>query len=316
MAPSRRTVLATGAAGLITAAASANAQTRGQGSPPQPMRPGRGGTDPGPRNLPIEMQNPDIFVPPPTDHGTVANLKFPFSALAHAARARRLDPPGHRARARHLQGDRRRQHAAQGRRRARAALAQGGRVGLHAQGPRADHRRRRGGPPVPGRRRRRRPVELPVRHPALDPGAGGRRLRVPAGLRRRQLQRGQHLLAHRLVRTCRPRCWPRTSACRRRLRQHPRRASSTSSRRRCPARSPRTGSPAPGRCPARSATGCWRRSRSAPRAARSASPTPPTSRPPTRSPPRSSRSSRAACASCTGIRTRTSGSTTSPARAA
>ena len=44
------------------------------------MRPGRGGTDPGPRNIPIEMQNPDIFVPPPTDHGTVANLKFPFSA--------------------------------------------------------------------------------------------------------------------------------------------------------------------------------------------------------------------------------------------
>jgi len=80
MAPSRRTVLATGAAGLVTAAASANAQTSGQGSPPQPMRPGRGGTDPGPRNIPIEMQNPDIFVPPPTDHGTVANLKFPFSA--------------------------------------------------------------------------------------------------------------------------------------------------------------------------------------------------------------------------------------------
>ena len=80
MAPSRRTVLATGAAGLVTAAASANAQTTGQGSPPQPMRPGRGGTDPGPRNIPIETQNPDIFVPPPTDHGTVANLKFPFSA--------------------------------------------------------------------------------------------------------------------------------------------------------------------------------------------------------------------------------------------
>jgi len=80
MAPSRRTVLTTGAAGLVTAAASANAQTTGQGSPPQPMRPGRGGTDPGPRNIPIEMQNPDIFVPPATDHGTVANLKFPFSA--------------------------------------------------------------------------------------------------------------------------------------------------------------------------------------------------------------------------------------------
>ena len=78
MAPSRRTVLSTAAAGLVTAAA--NAQTTGQGSPPQPMRPGRGGTDPGPRNIPLELQNPDIFVPPPTDHGTVANLKFPFAA--------------------------------------------------------------------------------------------------------------------------------------------------------------------------------------------------------------------------------------------
>ena len=80
MAPSRRTVLSTAAAGLVTAAAAANAQTIGQGSRPQPMRPGRGGTDPGPRNIPLELQNPDIFVPPPTDHGTVANLKFPFAA--------------------------------------------------------------------------------------------------------------------------------------------------------------------------------------------------------------------------------------------
>ena len=80
MAPSRRTVLTTGAAGLVTAAAAAHAQTSGQGSPPQPMRPGRGGTDPGARNIPVELQNPDIFVPPATDHGTVPNLKFPFSA--------------------------------------------------------------------------------------------------------------------------------------------------------------------------------------------------------------------------------------------
>jgi oxalate decarboxylase len=34
---------------------------------------------PGPRNIPLELENPDIYVPPATDHGTVANLKFPFS---------------------------------------------------------------------------------------------------------------------------------------------------------------------------------------------------------------------------------------------
>jgi oxalate decarboxylase len=78
MDPSRRTILSTAAAGLVTAAA-ANAQTPGTPTPPQPMRPGRGGTDPGPRNIPLELQNPDIYVPPATDHGTVPNLKFPFS---------------------------------------------------------------------------------------------------------------------------------------------------------------------------------------------------------------------------------------------
>src|SRR6516162_5646679 len=79
MSLSRRTVLSTAAVGIATVAA-ANAQTpTAPGGTPQPMRPGRGGTDPGPRNVPLELQNPDIYVPPATDHGTVANLKFPFS---------------------------------------------------------------------------------------------------------------------------------------------------------------------------------------------------------------------------------------------
>jgi oxalate decarboxylase len=79
MSLSRRTVLSTAAVGLATVAA-ANAQTPNTPSgTPQPMRPGRGGTDPGPRNVPVELQNPDIYVPPATDHGTVPNLKFPFS---------------------------------------------------------------------------------------------------------------------------------------------------------------------------------------------------------------------------------------------
>ena len=71
---SRRSILSAAASGgLLTAAASA------QTSLPQPQRPGVGGTDPGPRNLVREQQNPDIIVPPSTDHGTLPNLRFSFS---------------------------------------------------------------------------------------------------------------------------------------------------------------------------------------------------------------------------------------------
>jgi oxalate decarboxylase len=49
------------------------------GDVPPPTRPGRGGTDPGPRNTPLELKNPDLYAPPATDHGTLPNLKFPFS---------------------------------------------------------------------------------------------------------------------------------------------------------------------------------------------------------------------------------------------
>jgi oxalate decarboxylase len=64
------------ASGVLTATA-AQAQT-GQ-AVPQPQRPGHGGTDPGPRNLGLDRQNPDILVPPSTDHGTLPNLRFSFS---------------------------------------------------------------------------------------------------------------------------------------------------------------------------------------------------------------------------------------------
>jgi oxalate decarboxylase len=74
----RRTILAaTAAGGVFTAARAAGAQT---GEPiPQPQRPGHGGTDPGPRNLGRDRQNPDMLVPPSTDHGTLPNLRFSFS---------------------------------------------------------------------------------------------------------------------------------------------------------------------------------------------------------------------------------------------
>src|SRR4051812_32204366 len=75
---SRRNVLTVAAAGgLLTAATAAGAQTT---LPiPQPQRPGHGGTDPGPRNLDRDAQNPDLLVPPSTDHGTLPNLRFSFS---------------------------------------------------------------------------------------------------------------------------------------------------------------------------------------------------------------------------------------------
>src|SRR5258708_11396390 len=49
---------------------------------PQPIRGNEGGTDPGPRNIPLDQQNPDILTPPSTDAGTLPNMKFSFS-LAH-----------------------------------------------------------------------------------------------------------------------------------------------------------------------------------------------------------------------------------------
>src|SRR5438477_2208755 len=76
---SRRNLLAgTAAGGLITAAASVASAQNG-GPIPQPQRLGNGGTDPGPRNLSRDRQNPDLIVPPSTDHGTLPNLRFSFS---------------------------------------------------------------------------------------------------------------------------------------------------------------------------------------------------------------------------------------------
>jgi oxalate decarboxylase len=75
---SRRQMLAaTAAGGLLTTTALAQAQSGG--AIPQPQRPGRGGSDPGPRNLARDQQNPDILVPPSTDHGSLPNLRFSFS---------------------------------------------------------------------------------------------------------------------------------------------------------------------------------------------------------------------------------------------
>lgn len=46
---------------------------------PQPIRDGAGATDPGPRDILRDMENPDMLVPPVTDAGLLPNMKFSFS---------------------------------------------------------------------------------------------------------------------------------------------------------------------------------------------------------------------------------------------
>ncbi|MGF9911113.1 oxalate decarboxylase family bicupin [Paenibacillus ehimensis] len=53
---------------------------RGYAYVPQPIREdGAGATDPGPRDVLRDLENPNMLVPPVTDAGTVPNLKFSFS---------------------------------------------------------------------------------------------------------------------------------------------------------------------------------------------------------------------------------------------
>jgi oxalate decarboxylase len=49
------------------------------GDAPEPIVGDRGASILGPRNVPIEMANPDLLLSPYTDAGTIPNLKFPFA---------------------------------------------------------------------------------------------------------------------------------------------------------------------------------------------------------------------------------------------
>ncbi len=51
-------------------------------SPVQPIRGNKGATDPGPRNVELDRQNPDVLISPETDNGSLPNLKFSFG-MAH-----------------------------------------------------------------------------------------------------------------------------------------------------------------------------------------------------------------------------------------
>jgi oxalate decarboxylase len=50
------------------------------GDAPKPIEGDRGASILGPRNLPVEAENPSLLASPSTDSGSVPNLKFPFAA--------------------------------------------------------------------------------------------------------------------------------------------------------------------------------------------------------------------------------------------
>jgi oxalate decarboxylase len=65
------------AAGMVTSAAGQNQEPQ-----PYPSKTDRSASAPGPGNAELDGQNPDSFLPPPTDAGGVQTFKYPFG-LAH-----------------------------------------------------------------------------------------------------------------------------------------------------------------------------------------------------------------------------------------
>ncbi len=95
-------------------AASTIADAQGSNQLPQPnRRPGIAALIPGPRDPVRDSENPNLLNPPATDAGTVPNLRFSFADAHMRQSSGRLDTSGDRARTRHFQEHRRRQHAAQ-----------------------------------------------------------------------------------------------------------------------------------------------------------------------------------------------------------
>ncbi|MDX6471479.1 MAG: oxalate decarboxylase, partial [Gaiellaceae bacterium] len=73
----RRQLLAGGAAAAATIGG-ARLANAGVGGAPQPIRGSDGAPILGPRNEPLEQQNPDLLAPPSTDAQNLPNLKFSF----------------------------------------------------------------------------------------------------------------------------------------------------------------------------------------------------------------------------------------------
>jgi oxalate decarboxylase len=55
-------------------------QHAGPNGLPEPIRGDEGATIKGPHNVPIELENPSLLLPPRTDRGTIPNLKYPYAA--------------------------------------------------------------------------------------------------------------------------------------------------------------------------------------------------------------------------------------------
>ena len=77
---SRRGFLEVGSAALagVLSAANAAGQDQKQDQKPYPTKGDKSSSAPGPGNIPLDSQNPDSFLPPPTDAGGVATFKYPF----------------------------------------------------------------------------------------------------------------------------------------------------------------------------------------------------------------------------------------------
>src|ERR1700751_3185018 len=79
---SRRGFLELGSAALAAAGALSASDAAAQEQDPYPTKKDRSSSAPGPGNPAIDAQNPDSFLPPPTDAGGVPTFKYPFG-IAH-----------------------------------------------------------------------------------------------------------------------------------------------------------------------------------------------------------------------------------------
>jgi oxalate decarboxylase len=79
---SRRELLGMGSMALAAAGMLSTTEAAAQEQKPYPTRTDRSASAPGPGNPPLDDQNPDSFLPPPSDAGGVQTFKYPF-ALSH-----------------------------------------------------------------------------------------------------------------------------------------------------------------------------------------------------------------------------------------
>src|SRR5258708_19843212 len=79
---SRRGFLGVGSAALAAAGMLSAADAAGQEQHPYPTKNDKSASAPGPGNPALDAQNPEAFLPPPTDAGSVQTFKYPFG-LSH-----------------------------------------------------------------------------------------------------------------------------------------------------------------------------------------------------------------------------------------